>query len=600
MGKKSSVLTPESSCRSLMIKFYGEQLVYTYGSDEQKQILNGFSYRIKDISSDTNPALGDEQKKAMISQIRNEMYQTLILPNIKDLESHFCERLTSLDPTKYHAFYICHDSDFSYNPQCPSEPILDTIHYHVVIIKKTIPLHTVSPFKLKQFIGIPTKNNLCIINLRDEFDTNIWEKGVDTCKDVCASVAYLTHRTDDAIQQAKHLYNHDCVISNTHIVLNENSGNPDSVKELELNPETDGYTSYGAYIDGYKTNTRVSINKKIQRELDARAYQLGKDGLSLEPLISSLPYDARNMSSFMKTVNSSYQRGIGEYLESSPIINRLCVFISGGANLGKTTSSLLALKSLGCKSVHKVIEGTGKFDKLTIHNDAMLVDDTTATDLLRASDNRVACLYKRNSGDGLWAGKYLIVNSNASFRNWFRACCGIHGTAHGEKGVFMGDNYKSLSQYDAVKSRFFLCTVNSQTGHLELNCSSARGDMANQLLLYGMYRQFEEAYNRFADNYQRLIWFEKRHSEAIKVHCYSSPNTYAHFRSFMENYIVKDYSFSDVKIALAELSQQIYNSDSCEYDSSVLTFLSDLLLADLAEYEKSHQIIISDFGGTKL
>lgn len=387
-------LTMESSVRSIALKFYGEQLVNTFGTDEQKQVVDGYSTKIKEeatkLTSGTQDGINHQEQIQLLNQELTAYVESIISP----IEEEFYANIKKYDKSYAQVLVIKHNRD--YNTDDVWEPSVEKPHYH--LIARTI---NNKPVKVKMLLSNPKTSKRGLVAYRKELDDVLFDKsGVQTIGDFQKYTVYLTHETEEAERDGKALYDYK-----TEIISNMDTD------EIEL------------IRDGYKQVSRIYVKPKDAREADKIAYELGKKLKSFEDWYGQLPFDYRKRND-MKIIKESYDRGVDEALAYATEIPRVCVFIKGAENLGKSYSSIEALKKVGIdpKYILKVTDGTGKFDNLTVNHKAIIVDDTTAPSLLHLADTKPCKVYRRNKGNGVWVGDYLIVCSNTDINTWAKHC----------------------------------------------------------------------------------------------------------------------------------------------------------------------------------
>ena len=309
------------------------------------------------------------------------------------------------------------------------------------------------------------------IKYRKGVDDELWANhGVETVGNFAGYAMYLTHETEDAIRDAKELYDASEIISNL---------TPEEVEQIR---------------DGY---IRVSEKRKLTQDelvaLDKEAYDMGYNMKNFDSWYNDQPFVVRSNAK-MKIIKESYDRGVKARVDEHQEINRLCIFIQGDPNTGKTYA---AKKALDGKRILPVGGGgTGKFDLLRPDHDAIVVDDDVCPNLLNMTDNYICRAYKRNSNNPAWAGRYFVVTSNLPFEEWL-ARCGIHTR---ERDVFgqMHCNSPRTRHYDAMESRFFVCRLKSDengVNHLALTSPSRRGSAKEQIERADMFVDFKRKFD---------------------------------------------------------------------------------------------------------
>lgn len=326
-------------------------------------------------------------------------------------------------------------------------------HYHIIVRctdhKKRVRVGTVM-----RCLGI---------YFRPGVDDVLWiNHGVETIGSFAGYATYLTHETDDAIRDGKELYDISEIVSNL---------SPEGIKQVR---------------EGY---VRVSEQRKVTLDelikLDKEAYQRGYDLQSFDSWYGSLPFNVRSNAK-MKTVQESYYRGVRVRVEEQPEVLRLCVFIEGEHNTGKTYAARAALEGKRVLTIEG--GGSGKFDKLSADHDAILVSDDVVPNLLNLTDNYICQAYRRQRDNPAWTGQYFIVTSNLTFDEWL-AECGITKREH----------------IQAMRSRFFICALKHDKTHvtsLSLSQASERGSIEEQKKRLEMFGEFRQKFNETIAQYK--------------------------------------------------------------------------------------------------
>lgn len=289
---------------------------------------------------------------------------------------------------------------------------------------------------------------LCVV-FRPQIDDALWKgHGVETIGNFAGYATYLTHDTEQAIKDAKERYDVSEIISNL------------TLEEVEQVRE------------GYM---RVSEGRKVSQAelvaLDKEAFDMGYNMKNFTEWYNEQPFSVRSNAK-MRVIRESYDRGVEARIEQGQELNRLCIFIQGAPNTGKTYASKKALEGRRILSVGG--GGTGKFDRLRPDHDAIVIDDDVCPNLLNMTDNYITHAYKRNSNNPAWAGRYFVVTSNLTFEEWLEAC-----------GIRTRDRYNQPSEHmKAMTSRFFIARLKSDANgvnHLALSSPSTRGSVQEQM-----------------------------------------------------------------------------------------------------------------------
>lgn len=310
-------------------------------------------------------------------------------------------------------------------------------------------------------------------------DNLIMNHGLETIGKFAGYCLYLTHETDEAIADAKELYDMSELISNLSI---------DEIKQVR---------------EGY---IRVSEKRKITNEeliaLDKEAFQMGYELKNFDDWYGGQPFNVRSHAK-MKTIKESYMRGAEKRLDEDDTVLRLSVYIQGAGNLGKTYTSIKALKENGIDNVYTVGGGnTGKFDKLRCDHSAIVIDDDVCPNLLNMSDNKMCHAYRRGSNNPIWTGSHFIVTYNEDFEQYAKDCGVKVWETYDDNGI---ENIRHTKAYWALLSRFFVCTiVTDSNGVSRLKCVkvSQRGAEEEQKERLEMFIKFRDKFNELIKDYQ--------------------------------------------------------------------------------------------------
>lgn len=360
---------------------------------------------------------------------------------------------------EYQVIAIRHDRDT--NKDDIWKPSIEKPHYHIIVrvIGKN-PVH------------VSTILNMLNIEYRPDVDETLWnEHGVETVKNFGAMAMYLTHDTEQAQLDGKEKYELEELVSNLSM---------DEIKQVR-----EGYIRVSA------SNKKVSMEELSK--LDEEAYKMGYDLKDFDEWYRSLPFQIRSNAK-MKTIRESYNMGASERAELKENLNRLCVFIEGESNTGKTYATIHALD--GKRILPVGGGGTGKFDELSTGHDALVIDDDSSPRLLNMCDNYICQAYRRGRNNPWWCGRYFIVTSNLSFREWVEEC-GIKTTQY-KHGI-----ESESSHYRAIKTRFYVCHIENIGGINQLVCdsSSTRGTSSARIERKEMFKQFRDKFNTIMAEY---------------------------------------------------------------------------------------------------
>lgn len=371
------------------------------------------------------------------------------------------EKIIKCDKSKYHILAIKHDKDYTRDDFF--KPSIEKPHYHIII-----------RILSKNGVHVRTLLNMLEIKFRPEDTTLIANHGLETVGDFAKYACYLTHDTEKAIKDGKEHYDEAEIVSNL---------NSDEIKQVK-----EGYSRLSS------ADKKASLDDMIA--LDNEAKKIGHELKDFDEWYDSLPLIVR-ANAKMKQIKESYLRGVAQRVEENDSLTRLCVFINGGANAGKTYNTIQALKAMGLTRILTVGGGgSGKFDNLKPSTEAIVVDDDVMPNLLNMTDNKMCQAYKRNQSNPWWCGTLVIVTSNLSFEEWLEKC-----KIHTQK-IKNGMTFKT-EHCKAMHSRFYECELHEIDGY-KLVCTSPsrRGSKEEQLIRKDMYLRFRNEFNKSIENYK--------------------------------------------------------------------------------------------------
>lgn len=343
-------------------------------------------------------------------------------------------------------------------------------HYHILVRFVSEDAR----MRVKQIL-----EGLHIVFRRGVDDSLIMNHGLETVGKFAGYCTYLTHETDEAIADAKELYDMSELISNLSI---------DEIKQVR---------------EGY---IRVSEKRKITNEeliaLDKEAFEMGYELKNFDDWYNNQPFNVRSNAK-MKTIKESYDRGTEKRLDEDDTVLRLSIYIQGAGNVGKTYTSIKALKECGIDNVYTVGGGnTGKFDKLRCDHDAIVIDDDVCPNLLNMSDNKMCHAYRRNKNNPIWTGSHFIVTYNEDFEQYASDCGVKVWETYDDNGL---ESIRHTKAYWALLSRFFVCTIETDNnGVSRLKCVSVsrRGTEEEQKERLDMFIKFKDKFNELIKDYQ--------------------------------------------------------------------------------------------------
>lgn len=363
------------------------------------------------------------------------------------------DAIMAINKNKYQVIAIRHDRDRDSDDFW--EPAFEKPHYHII-------LRVLNDGRIRVKAALEM---LCVVYRKEIDDSLILNHGLETVGNYANMAVYLTHETAKAILEAKEKYELDELVSNLNI---------DEIKQVR-----EGYIRV--------SNTAKKVDIETMIELDEQAKKLGYELGNFLNWYAELPFIIRGNAK-MKVIEKSYHLGVMQRVSEKKDMNRLCVFIKGEKDVGKTYAALYALKGKEVLTVEG--GGTGKFDNLSASTDAIIVSDDRAPNLLNMTDNFMCQAYKRNNNNPFWCGKYFVVTSNLDFKKWLEEC-GI------KTSESLGKIMVNTEHYNAMRSRFYVCHIENVGGVNKLICDtySDRGKYEDQLERKEMFMEFRKKYN---------------------------------------------------------------------------------------------------------
>lgn len=359
-------------------------------------------------------------------------------------------RIRSVDPSKYQVLAIRHDRDTVTDGIWAMSTVKP--HYHIILRCAS----------RKTRVKVATVLNMLGICFRQGVDDGLWkEHGVETVGSFDGYAMYLTHETEEAIKDCKEPYEESEIVSNLA---------PDGVRAVR-----EGYI---------RVSAKEAVTMDTLAALDREAYGIGHDLGDFDGWYGALPFAVRAHAK-MRTIRESYNRGVDDRISERAAVTRLCVFVQGPPNSGKTHAARSAL--MDRRPICISGGGTGKFDSLRPDHGAIILDDCTCENLVNMTDNYICRAYRRNSDNPAWAGTYLIVTSNLPFEDWVAAC-----------GVVVHERWGAYTEeYEAIRSRFYICGIRTEGGvpHLSMESASMRGTSEDIRTRHGMFEAFAARYD---------------------------------------------------------------------------------------------------------
>lgn len=392
-------VTVDSSVMSLCMLVYNETLVWSYGSDDEKERVAAYQSEIDEIKSKLDACPDDDASKVLLSGDLTAVAEQLNTYCTEVVEAkHYDEvlysRCESVDVDEYQVSCIQHRSKSNDDFFAPHDK---KIHYHIILRR------TSHPFKSTQPRRVLTIINLFGLVFRKGADDNVVEH-FHTCSvdnndgsgnSFTDKLLYQTHETDAAIKEGKERYTYE---------------------DLHNNFSRDVYDLIVAGYSGTCEPRKLSLSER--EDLRNKAYKLGLEGKKYDLLFknrSSARYDSHE-----KIFRKSYEDGIDARLGRHLFVPRICLYIQGEAGLGKSSGVSYALEQLGYDgdSIAFITNtGNGKYDGISCDTRAIVVDDVVSPNIL-ALFGEYECKLKARYTSAIWQGDIVCVTSNQSFEDW--------------------------------------------------------------------------------------------------------------------------------------------------------------------------------------
>lgn len=219
------------------------------------------------------------------------------------------------------------------------------------------------------------------------------------------------------------------------------------------------------------------------------------------------PEVRRGIKSFSQ-IQREYDYGIDKYL-SDPIhtdMTRVCLFIEGSRNIGKSGSLVRALSDLGYPTyIVSQGGGTGKMDEFKYWHKALVLDDTSVTGFFSYADDKVCRAYRRNSGNPLFACTFLAVTSNKDISSYYNRICHPEPT-QGSRWIADED-----PEFLAFQSRFVRLKVDDDGNIVDIK-HELRGDKDRVLEKVRLLEELIPVYKRHLAEYR-----QKKASEDVSA-----------------------------------------------------------------------------------
>ena len=465
------------SVRAAMFKFYPE-MIYGWTDEDKdslerhKELLTQFMYNLCNdencpywfhaIIHDSDYCVPELHKpKTLKPEVLKKM-----TPQERDIYNHKLEEQRQQYITK-----VIH---YFWNPQ------LEKIHLHIEVLTKTGKATDIQVI-LNYFrkMGLRLREDADTIGLRSG-----WIQKLDKQKKAhIKMMVYHTHETDEAKADGKHEYSREEVFTN-----------------IDFSTLSEWYQIYDSVLSHKHENDGFEV-KNLARDAGRHIMKYRQTFLDFWHS-EKVPYCIGIQSKYRNYAKEEFDIGVSEFMESKESLDRVrcSIFINGDGMTGKTFTSELALKVLGFKVI-SVGCGSGKFDNVRPSHDGLVISDKSLPDPFDVADNKPVFLHRRNSGDPLFLGQWVIITYNGTFWQYVDSVY--------SKASWYGNPHAM----DALHSRFYCLDVNNfQNRQLWLNPDRNhknpvtgslewRGNQETVQIRHTMLKEFMDTYNSLILNY---------------------------------------------------------------------------------------------------
>lgn len=385
---------------------------------------------------------------------------------IDQLTREFIKQIKNFKYLDFQIAGILHDSDKVKAADDPFKISIEKAHWHLIIRRLSKKRFRVN--RIVQLLG------LHYIKDKNFDDSAMWNNGgAEIIRDFASYFLYLTHETTQAINDGKHKYDRSEVITNFG-----------------------AETRNALWQAGLRHQKKSNIDWDDINDL---AYNFGLNLKDFDPWINANLTVAEQANKNFRVVSKSYQRGLSEGVAKVGHITRCSILIHGKGNIGKSYTSLEALKALQL-NVYRASKGSGKYDNLSTSTDAMIFDDVAVSDARNVFDNLAVTLHRRNSNDRAWLGNYAVVTTNDDPETFCRKMASVNST---DELLDVNDPYtrSKIDAINAIKQRLYICTI--KNNRLIVESATVRGSRADQAEHDKLFKKFAEKFNAILKNYKQ-------------------------------------------------------------------------------------------------
>lgn len=308
------------------------------------------------------------------------------------------ERLSLISTEDYEVYAMLHDKCRIFEGFFDVKGRLEKPHYHILVAGMPKGVH-----KLRKNTPVTAILDMIGVSFDPAYDESLVDNhAVESVVSLKDYVAYLTHETEASWRDGKHQYDRSEVITNQ--------------------PEM-----YAAYMSGLTYIDKKTVTKSDVVSLLPNFRDLGFKRMSFEDALKtyfaprSIDY-VKASPSLLRPLEDAHLEGVNKFIGTRATTDRICVYIYGGADIGKSHAVGHFMKAKGidpCSLVEANASKTGKFDEVGVQTEVILCDDIHVNDTLKVADDKPTKLSRRNKGTSAWIGEYLICISNSDPLDYF-------------------------------------------------------------------------------------------------------------------------------------------------------------------------------------
>lgn len=461
------------------------------------------------------------------------------------------ERLSLISTDDYEVYAMLHDKCFVFDGFFDAKGRPEKPHYHILVAGLPTGVH-----KLRKITSVVDILDMIGVSFDPAYDESLVDNhAVESIVSLKDYVAYLTHETEASWRDGKRQYDRSEVITNQ--------------------PEM-----YAAYMSGLNFIDKKAVTKSDIVSLLPSFQDLGFQRMSFEDALKT-HFSPRSVNyikaspTLLRPLEAAHLEGVNSFIGTRATTDRICVYIYGGSDIGKSHAVGHFMKAKGidpCSLVEANASKTGKFDDVGVQTEVILCDDIHVNDTLKVADDKPTKLSRRNKGTSAWIGEYLICISNSDPLDYFNVPL---------DNPFYRDNPTSHPQL----SRFACYKINSD-GSFSKTYPCMRGSRSEAV--------FQK--NRRADELVEIM------SESIKQYCALeavTPYDVLHYSCRLE--VELDRFFRDLySVDLRKLTSDCtakYNKAITAYVKATYEYLAPLYDMDVIEFlrENSERSLFDKF-----